>query len=319
MQRILCGGFAILAATATSIALAASGLQPAAAGHAPKTSTAAALDARGAKSIVDTAIGAGKFTTLVKALGAADLVGALQGAGPFTVFAPSDEAFAKLPAGTLASLLEPKNAAQLAAILSYHVVPGETRAAKVAGMKSAPTLNGQRLAISASDAGVRVAGASVVTTDIACSNGVIHVVDAVLMPSTLDLVATATAAGSFKTLAAALRAAGLVDALSKGGPFTVFAPTDEAFAKLPKGTLDELLKPENAGKLARILKHHVVEKRVYSDQLSSMSVATLAGTRLAIEVPKTGATIGGAGVQKADIDASNGVIHVIDRVLLPAD
>ncbi len=132
-----------------------------------------------------------------------------------------------------------------------------------------------------------------------------------------DIVDTAVAAGSFKTLAAALQAAGLVDALKGKGPFTVFAPTDEAFAKLPKGTLETLLKPENKEKLATILKYHVIAGNVLAKDVKTMSAETLAGQRIDIVAGKDGVTVDKAKVVKTDVTASNGVIHVIDTVILP--
>ena len=134
------------------------------------------------KNIVETAVAAGSFTTLAKALQAAGLVDTLTGKGPFTVFAPTDEAFAKLPAGTIEELLKPENKAKLVAILTYHVVPGKVMASQVTGLKSAKTVNGQSVTISVMDGGVMIDNAHVVKTDIATSNGVIHVIDTVLLP-----------------------------------------------------------------------------------------------------------------------------------------
>ena len=134
-------------------------------------------------TIVGVAAGAGQFNTLVAAVKAADLVDTLQSPGPFTVFAPTDEAFAKLPAGTVDSLLLPENKAQLTAILKYHVVAGEVLASDVVKLSSADTVEGQPVSISASDAGVRVNDANVIKTDVMASNGVIHVIDTVLIPS----------------------------------------------------------------------------------------------------------------------------------------
>lgn len=132
--------------------------------------------------IVDTAVSAGSFTTLVAALQAAGLVDALKGEGPFTVFAPTDDAFAKLPEGTVAELLKPENKAKLTSILTYHVISGKVMSADIAGKQLDPeTLGGAALAIDATD-GVRVNDASVTTADIATSNGVIHVIDTVLLP-----------------------------------------------------------------------------------------------------------------------------------------
>ncbi|MCC7131851.1 MAG: fasciclin domain-containing protein [Gemmatimonadales bacterium] len=134
----------------------------------------------GASTIVDVAIGAGSFKTLVKAVEAAGLVETLKGTGPFTVFAPTDEAFAKLPAGTLDALLKDK--AKLTAILTYHVVSGAVGSDKVVGLKSARTVNGQDVAIAVKDGKVHVGAATVLKTDIKASNGVIHVIDTVLLP-----------------------------------------------------------------------------------------------------------------------------------------
>lgn len=268
-------------------------------------------------SVVETAIAAGQFKTLVQAVKAAGLVDALQGEGPFTIFAPTDAAFANLPKGTLTSLLEPAQKGTLANILTYHVIPGNLDAKHVASRGFLTSLNGQRVDIKVDDSGVRVDGATVVQTDIHCSNGVIHVIDAVILPAKQNVVETAAAAGTFNTLIAAAKAAGLVPALTGDGPLTVFAPTDAAFAKLPKGTVESLLKEENRDQLAKILKFHVVAGRVYSDQVKKGSADTLAG--LPVATQRAGATIhvGAAKVVAADLEASNGVIHVIDSVLLP--
>jgi len=131
--------------------------------------------------IVDTAIAAGSFETLVAAVQAADLVETLKGDGPFTVFAPTDEAFAALPEGTVATLLKPENKDQLVAILTYHVVPAKVMAADVAAGE-VPTVNGQTATVEVSDAGVTIGGANVVATDVVASNGVIHVIDQVILP-----------------------------------------------------------------------------------------------------------------------------------------
>lgn len=134
------------------------------------------------KDIVDTAVAAGSFKTLAAALQAAGLVETLKGKGPFTVFAPTDEAFAKLPAGTVADLLKPENKAKLVAILTYHVVPGNVTAAQAAKLPSAKTVNGRSLTIHAMSGKVMVDNATVTAVDIACTNGVIHVIDTVVLP-----------------------------------------------------------------------------------------------------------------------------------------
>lgn len=135
------------------------------------------------KDIIDTAVAAGSFKTLAKALDAAGLVQTLKGAGPFTVFAPTDEAFAKLPAGTLENLLKPEQKAELRRILTYHVVSGKVMAADVVKLRSATTVSGDTITVMARDGKVHVDTATVVKTDIGASNGVIHVIDAVILPS----------------------------------------------------------------------------------------------------------------------------------------
>ncbi len=273
-----------------------------------------------ADDIVDTAVKAGSFKTLAAALQAAGLVDALKGEGPFTVFAPTDEAFAKLPKGTVETLLKPKNKGLLTGILTYHVVAGDVPAAKVVKLAGAKTLNGQRADIKVADGKVTVDNANVIKTDIRCSNGVIHVIDSVILPAEDNIPAVAAKAGSFKTLLAAVKAAGLAEAISGEGPFTVFAPTDEAFAKLPEGTVETLLKPENRDKLVSILKYHVVEGRVYSeDALKAKKAKTLQGQSIYVSVEDGKARINKSNLVATDIDASNGVIHVIDAVLIPSD
>ena len=134
------------------------------------------------KDIVDTAVEAGQFETLAAALDAAGLVSTLKGAGPFTVFAPTDEAFAKLPAGTVESLLKPENKDQLTAILTYHVVPGKVMAADVAAIDEAQTVNGKMIDIEVDGSSVKVNDATVTAADVSAANGVIHVIDTVILP-----------------------------------------------------------------------------------------------------------------------------------------
>jgi uncharacterized surface protein with fasciclin (FAS1) repeats len=134
------------------------------------------------KDIVDTAVAAGSFKTLAAALQAAGLVDTLKGKGPFTVFAPTDEAFAKLPKGTVEELLKPENKAKLTAILTYHVVPGAVTASQVTKLREAKTVNGQSVKVTATGGAVMIDGARVVKTDIRASNGVIHVIDSVILP-----------------------------------------------------------------------------------------------------------------------------------------
>jgi uncharacterized surface protein with fasciclin (FAS1) repeats len=135
--------------------------------------------------------------------------------------------------------------------------------------------------------------------------------------SNKDVVTVASDAGSFSTLVAAVKAAGLAETLKGSGPFTVFAPTDEAFAKLPAGTVENLLKPENKAKLAAILTYHVVPGKVMAADVKTMSVKTVNGQSVDLKVAGSSVTIDGASIVKTDIPASNGVIHVIDSVIMP--
>lgn len=153
-----------------------------------------------AGDIVDTAVGAGSFQTLTAALKAANLVEALKGKGPFTVFAPTDEAFAKLPAGTVENLLKAENRETLVSVLTYHVVPGRVTSKQVAGLSSAETLSGQSVGIRVSGGKVRVGSATVSQVDVAASNGVIHVIDSVLLPPSKEADSTDSTAGKARRL-----------------------------------------------------------------------------------------------------------------------
>jgi transforming growth factor-beta-induced protein len=270
------------------------------------------------RSILETAAAAGSFKSLAEAIKTAGLDGALAGDGPFTVFAPTDRAFEALGEDRVRRLFRAENRERLTDILKFHVVPGRLELADLLGKREVITLDGQRLQLSESDGRVRIGHAGVVTADIACSNGVIHVIDGVLLPARDSIAETAKSAGSFGTLLAAARAAGLTDALASPGPLTVFAPTDEAFDRLPAGTVESLLRPENTDRLAAILKYHVIPARVYAGEaLRAKSAATLEGSSVRIGYSDGRLRVNGVAVVKPDLDASNGVIHVIDRVLIP--
>ena len=273
------------------------------------------------KNIVEVAAAAGQFNTLLAAAKAADLAGTLSGKGPFTVFAPTDAAFEKLGKETIADLLKPENKQKLASILTYHVVGSKMDAAAVTKQKAIATLQGGELSVAVEDGKVRIGTATVVSADIMASNGVIHVVDTVLLPpATPNIVEVAQKAGKFGTLLKAATAAGLADTLAKGGPFTVFAPTDEAFAALGDAAIADLLKPENKQKLAMILKHHIVSGKVMAaDAMKLDEAKTIAESTLSLKRDGKTLMVGGAKVVKADVMASNGVIHVVDAVILPAN
>ena len=268
--------------------------------------------------IVQTAVAAGQFTTLASLLQKAGLVDTLATGGPFTVFAPTDAAFAKVPKATLDALAA--DPAKLKAVLLYHVVPGRVTAADVVKLTSAKTAEGRSLGIKVVNGSVFVDGAQVTTPDVEATNGVIHVIDSVLIPKEATapktIAQTAVAAGSFKTLASLLKKAGLVGTLQGKGPFTVFAPTDAAFAKLPKATLAALAK--NKAKLRSVLLYHVVKGNVSAAKVVTLrSAKTLNGKAVSIRVNGGNVLVGGARVTTADVKASNGVIHVVNKVLIP--
>ncbi|MBC7835040.1 MAG: fasciclin domain-containing protein [Phycisphaerales bacterium] len=311
-RTVIAGAICLICARSVVGVLSANG---------PEGSCSAAASGGGAASaddIVTTAVKAGKFKTLAAALKAAGLDDDLMGKGPFTVFAPTDEAFAKLPKGTVETLLKPENKAMLESILKQHVVAGEAMAKDVVTMPSWTTLSGQRIDVTSKGGKVMIDNATVVMADVECSNGVVHAIDTVLMPADQDIVQTAMKAGSFNTLVAALKAAGWDDDLKGAGPFTVFAPTDAAFEKLPPGTVENLMKPENKDKLVNLLTYHVVAGRVYADQVAKMSSGkTVQGESVKVMAKNGSVMIDGATVVMADVETSNGVIHAVDTVLMP--
>lgn len=253
-----------------------------------------------------------KFSTLVTALQAANLVSTLNSTGPFTVFAPTDAAFNALPSGVLNSLLA--NTTALTQVLTYHVVSGELMASNVVSRNNVTTLQGGTLPIN-STGGVKIGPANIIQTDIVCSNGVIHVIDKVLVPGKImDIVQTAQYYG-FSTLVTAVQTAGLVSTLNSTGPFTVFAPTNAAFAALPAGALSSLLANQTA--LTNVLTYHVVSGRLMAaDVIMHTTLTTVQGGNLTITTTG-GVKVNNANVMQADVECSNGVIHVIDAVLIP--
>jgi uncharacterized surface protein with fasciclin (FAS1) repeats len=267
-------------------------------------------------TIVQTAQDAGAFNTLLAALNAAGLTSALEGAGPFTVFAPTDDAFAAIDGEVLNDLIS--DTELLTAVLTYHVVPGRFTAADVSGLSSAPTLNGKDVSLSTDGGMVMVDGATVVSADIEASNGIIHVIDQVLLPEAIaDIVQTARGAEIFNTLLTAVEAAGLTDVLKGDGPFTVFAPTDDAFAAIDPEALNALLADQEA--LTAVLTYHVVPGAfAASEVLASSSLSTVNGAEAPISLDNDGnPRIDDAIIVATDIEARNGIVHVIDRVIFP--
>ncbi|MCH2177328.1 MAG: fasciclin domain-containing protein [Mariniblastus sp.] len=284
------------------------------------TSLVLGSDLRAQQStIVETAIAAGNFNTLVTAVKSAGLVDTLNGRKEFTVFAPTDAAFNNIDPATLESLLQPENKSLLTSILTYHVLSGRVAAKDAYDLTDAPSVNGQRLNLNFKGDALRINNAVITTTDIQCSNGVIHVIDTVLLPEQSTVLSVANDAGNFSTLLAAVGVAGLNDTLNGPGPFTVLAPTDEAFSKLPEGTVTSLLQPENREQLINVLKYHVLPGRVYDDEAVAAGRAnTLLGPSIDIGLSADGISINQASLIAKNIETSNGLVHVIDQVLLPS-
>ncbi len=266
--------------------------------------------------IVDIATSTGDVSTLAAALEAAGLVPALQGEGPFTVFAPVNSAFSALGTGVVDALLDDDNAELLSRILTFHVVAGTAAFSEdLTDGQMVTTLEGEQLTIGVSGGGVTVNGAAVTTADIEATNGVIHLIDEVLVPS-VDIVERAVLTAQTQTLVAAVAAGDLVTTLKGDGPFTVFAPVNEAFAALGTDQLDVLLAPENQALLQKILTYHVIAGDVRAaDLVDGASVATVEGSVVTIDLSGSTPMVNGANIIATDIVTENGVIHLIDGVL----
>ena len=271
-------------------------------------------------TVVDIIVNSENHTTLEAAVIAAELDDDLSTDGPFTVFAPTDDAFNALPAGTVEALLiDPTG--DLANILLHHVYSGSALSTDLIDGMMIPTLFGTELTVSISDDGVMIDNAMVTVANITADNGVVHVIDAVLIPAeesntVVDIIVNSE---NHTTLEAAVIAAELDDDLSTDGPFTVFAPTDDAFNALPAGTVEALL-IDPTGDLANILLHHVYSGSALStDLIDGMMIPTLFGTELTVSISDDGVMIDNAMVTVANITADNGVVHVIDAVLIPAE
>merc|ERR1711865_796625 len=285
------------------------------------------------KNIVQLAQTTPDLSTLVTALVAGGLTGTLSGKGPFTVFAPTNEAFAKIETKALNALL--KNKAQLDKLLEYHVLAANFRMRELMSVKTVKTLEGETLDVTDPGGVIKVNKAKVLTADVAASNGFVHIIDTVLMtpsgpplPLKKDIVHVAEGNADLSTLVAALTAGKLVATLEGTGPFTVFAPTNEAFAKIPKDTLTALL--GNQKLLDQVLEYHVLSGAFsMRDLMAALKIRTKSGleyheliTTLEKEevlVRSMGEAImvNNADVVVADVDATNGVVHVVDKVLVP--
>ncbi len=289
--------------------------------EAPPTSAAA-------QTIVDIAVSNPDFSILVEAVTAAGLVETLQGAGPFTVFAPTNAAFGDLL--TLLKLTKEQLLADtetLTKVLTYHVVPGKVLAADVVGLngKDVATVEGGTVKVTVEGETVKINESTVVQADIEASNGVIHVIDKVLLPAAVQppksISQIAIENPDFSILVEAVTAAGLLTAIEAPGPFTVFAPTNAAFeAALAalKLTKEQLF--ANTELLTAVLTYHVFSGKVLAADvvgLNGQEVTMLNNLKVKVTVEGETVKINDATVTTADLVASNGVIHVIDKVLLP--
>ncbi|KAL4217892.1 hypothetical protein ACF0H5_020671 [Mactra antiquata] len=258
--------------------------------------------------------------TLVKLVTDAGLADTLATGGPFTVFGPTDEAFNKLPREILERLMRDKTL--LADVLKYHVISGKVYSSQLSNELTAPSLltdNGEAVKIRINIYGQKVTadGSPVVLVDQNATNGVIHVVNRVMFPIPLRNIPTEITQEQrrFSTLLTAVTKANLVKTL-EGGPFTLFAPTNEAFAKVPAATLQKLL--ANVTALTDVLTYHVVSGTVFSAGLSDGEMPkTVEGKTVTVKIGSNGVMINDARVEEADLAVTNGVIHVIDTVLLP--
>ena len=274
-------------------------------------------------TVVDVIVNSEDHTVLEAAVLAADLAGALSAEGPFTVFAPTDAAFTALMEALEVSAEELLAFEGLTDVLLYHVVGAQALAADLSDGQEITTLLDQDVTITINGMGVFVNQAMVTVADIMADNGVVHVIDAVLLPE-LDenlpetVVDIIVASEVHTLLEAAVVAAGLVDALSGEGPFTVFAPTDDAIVALTEAlsiTAEELLALPNLGE---ILQYHVVAADAFAEDLSDgQLLTTLLGQDVTVSISDAGVMINDAMVIVADLEAENGVVHVIDAVLLP--
>jgi len=271
-------------------------------------------------SILEIVVASPDHNTLEAAVVAAGLQSAFAGAGQYTLFAPTDAAFAALPAGTLDNLLADPTGL-LSEVLLYHAVNGVTLSNQLSNGMVVSTIQGQDLLVTISTEGVFINNAKVIIADIIAENGVIHVIDAVLVPvlnpnpaTVVDIIVNSP---NHTILETAVIAAGLVDELSGDGPFTVFAPTDAAFNALPAGVLNALL-ADPAGALAQVLLYHVISGQTYYNSLfNGQTINTLLNQTVTVTITGGSVFINNSRIILANLEAANGIVHVIDVVLTP--
>ena len=270
----------------------------------------------GTRSIYQIASKQETLKSLVAAIRAADLDETLDFQGPFVLLAPTDQAFSRMTTESLDDLLRPVNKTKLRSILRYHIVPGKFTIDDIAGKKFLTTANGQRLRISNPKGSMSVNDIKIHQDEIGCDNGLILLVDDVLIPNETDILKVLDSRG-FKIFLECVRDAGLDDVLSLDVPFTVFAPTDLAFKKLPPGMLERLRKPENRSELRALLQRHIVQSRVFVPEgAAAETVQNLNHTRLRLSIRSGVLFVDDAAVTNPDIEASNGVLQGIDTLLL---
>lgn len=261
-----------------------------------------------------------ELSTLAQAIQASDLLNTLDEEGPYTIFAPSDAAFAAFPDYTPDQLLLEGNRETLNEILKYHTLSGKIMASDLTDGQATATVQGEKVIINTGEA-VKVNGTTVTAANLEADNGVIHIIDEVLLPLSMQkktIAQVAIADDRLSTLVTALKSADLVKTLQGKGPFTVFAPTNEAFAALPEGTVESLLKPENKELLASLLTYHVVANPLKGEDLvEGTDLITIQGEPIKVEVNDRGKSVGGALVISPDIKASNGMVHVVNTVMIP--
>jgi transforming growth factor-beta-induced protein len=301
------------------------------------SSDTAAL-ATGTKPLLQVADEAGLFSVFLSLVAAADLESKLGEPGPFTVFAPTDQAFAKLPPDIVARLLLPENKTTLQSLLRYQILGGVKRLGELSD-SDIDTLEGSKVKFAFVKGSLEINGATIEPSDIAASNGILHGIDSVVSPPTISLnaltgnvtvadttpqdltkpfIETITSTGTFSTLIAAVKASGIDDVFTGPGPFTVFAPSDDAFARLPKEVLRKLLLPANRDALVQILKHHVTAARVTGADLKDKGqLKMLDGTMVTVLIASGKISVDSARMTRADEYTTNGVYHVLDSVLLP--
>jgi len=270
------------------------------------------------QTVVDIVVNSDDHNTLEAAVIAADLAGTLSGDGPFTLFAPTDAAFDALPEGTVDALLaDPMG--DLTDILLYHAVGATALSSDLMDEQLITTINGKDVTVTINMEGVFINDALVTVVDLEADNGVVHVIDAVLLPPSETIVDIVVNSDDHNTLEAAVIAADLTETLLGDGPFTLFAPTDAAFAALPDGTVDALLS-DPMGDLTDILLYHAVGATALSSDLSDgQKIMTINGKDVTVTINMEGVFINNAQVTVVDLEADNGVVHVIDAVLLPPD